>query len=97
MKFAAASRRRNGSATSRPSKIHGHADAVGNETRNADLSQRRADAVKAFLVACGFDPRFSSRWGWARRRRRRPGKPAPEQSDRRVAFKVVVRPAPEAP
>jgi outer membrane protein OmpA-like peptidoglycan-associated protein len=29
-------------------EIHGHADAVGSEARNADLSQRRANAVHAF-------------------------------------------------
>ena len=36
-------------------EIHGHADAIGTEKRNAELSQSRAEAVAAFLVACGFE------------------------------------------
>jgi outer membrane protein OmpA-like peptidoglycan-associated protein len=34
-------------------RIEGHTDAVGNRTRNVELSQRRAQSVADFLVATG--------------------------------------------
>jgi outer membrane protein OmpA-like peptidoglycan-associated protein len=68
-------------------EIQGYADAVGTETKNKELSQRRADAVKDFLVKCGFDSSLFQAMGLGA-----PpvtGKPEPEQSERRVALKVV--------
>ena len=49
-------------------EVRGYADSVGNEQKNFDLSQRRADAVRDFLVKCGFEPnlRSSRASGWAR-------------------------------
>lgn len=35
--------------------VTGHADRIGSEKYNQDLSQRRADAVKAYLVEQGVD------------------------------------------
>jgi outer membrane protein OmpA-like peptidoglycan-associated protein len=35
--------------------IEGHTDAIGSDDRNQTLSQQRAEAVKAFLVAGGVD------------------------------------------
>ncbi len=71
-------------------EIRGHADAIGNEARNEDLSQRRAKAVEEFLVACGFPGSAFQTMGL--------GAPPPtvasplaEQSDRRVGFKVVLK------
>ena len=39
-----------------PVEISGHTDAQGTEEYNLDLSQRRAEAVLAYLVANGEDP-----------------------------------------
>ena len=76
-------------------EIHGHADAVGSEAKNADLSRRRAAAVEAFLVACGFEKEVFRPMGLGAPPPT--GQPMPEQSDRRVAFKVIIKPVPPAP
>jgi OOP family OmpA-OmpF porin len=78
-------------------EIHGHADAVGSEARNADLSQRRANAVHAFLVACGFDTNIFRPMGLGAAPPPEAGQPSAEQSDRRVGFKVVTKPVPVTP
>jgi OOP family OmpA-OmpF porin len=78
-------------------QIHGHADAVGTEAKNADLRQRRANKVRDFLVSCGFDSVRLKPIGMEQPLNAAAGeKPAPEQSDRRVAFKVVTKPVPAA-
>ena len=79
-------------------EIHGHADAVGSESRNVDLRQQRANKVRDFLVSCGFEPMRLKPIGMEQ-----PFKPAdadkaaPEQSERRVAFKVVTQPSISSP
>lgn len=78
-------------------EIHGHADAVGSEVKNADLSERRAAAVLAFLVACGFDADVFRPMGLGAPSSRTAAQATPEQSERRVAFKVVTKPVPVAP
>jgi outer membrane protein OmpA-like peptidoglycan-associated protein len=40
----------------RRAEIDGYTDSVGSQAYNEDLSQRRADAVKAALVSRGVDP-----------------------------------------
>ncbi|MDQ3198780.1 MAG: OmpA family protein [Verrucomicrobiota bacterium] len=68
-------------------EVLGYADSVGDEAKNDDLSRRRAEAVRDFLVKCGFDSSLFKALG--------KGAPpkgetaAPEQADRRVALKVV--------
>jgi outer membrane protein OmpA-like peptidoglycan-associated protein len=71
-------------------EIHGYADAVGTEAKNADLRLRRANKVRDFLVSCGFEPARFRPMGIDQPFKPAPGdKALPEQSDRRVAFKVV--------
>jgi outer membrane protein OmpA-like peptidoglycan-associated protein len=36
-------------------KVEGHTDSTGGDAHNQQLSQKRADAVKAYLVAAGID------------------------------------------
>lgn len=36
--------------------IEGHTDSVGSDSYNQELSQRRADSVKAFLISAGVAP-----------------------------------------
>lgn len=68
-------------------EIHGHTDNVGKRTSNMKLSQRRADAVKAYLVGKGIDSSRISTKGFG------PDKPiasnrTPEgkQKNRRIEF-----------
>lgn len=68
-------------------EVRGYADAVGSETKNVQLSQNRAEAVKAFLIRCGFDPKLFRARGLGAPPKM--GEPQPEQSDRRVALTVV--------
>ena len=78
--------------------LFGTADAMGPEGKNLDLSQRRANTVRDFLVTCGLDASLFKPTGT--------GAPAPapaatltvagkpptaEQSQRRVAFRVGTR------
>lgn len=71
-------------------EIRGYADATGEESKNADLRQRRADKVRDFLVSCGFDSSRLKPIGLAQEHSMTPGeKPLPEESERRVAFKVI--------
>jgi OOP family OmpA-OmpF porin len=79
-------------------EIHGYADAVGTESRNADLRQRRANKVRDFLVSCGFEPARLKPIGVEQPFKPGPGdKATPEQAQRRVAFKVMTQPSTPAP
>lgn len=73
-------------------EIQGYADAVGTESRNADLRQRRANKVRDFLVACGFEAARLKPTGIEQPFKPGPGdKALPEQSQRRVALKVLTQ------
>ena len=76
-------------------EIHGHADAIGTEKRNTELSQSRADAVAAFLVACGFEPAMFKTVALGAPATA--GQPTAEEFERRVGFKVVLKQGPSAP
>jgi len=72
-------------------EVRGYADSVGEEKKNLDLSQRRANAVKDFLIKCGFEPSLFRAIGIGAPPPLAAGEPHPEQADRRVAFKIVPR------
>ena len=74
--------------------IEGHTDAVGNDGYNQTLSERRADAVKEWLVANGVTARLTTR-GWGRSKPVAPNKrpngqddPEGRQKNRRVEIVV---------
>lgn len=71
-------------------EVRGYADSVGSGQKNVDLSQRRANAVRDFLVSCGFAPSLFKAMGLGAPQVT--GVPAAEQSDRRVELKVVPKP-----
>ena len=79
-------------------EIYGYADAVGDHAKNADLSRRRAEKVRDFLVSCGFDSAMMRPLGMGEEVKPAPGAtPVPEEAERRVSLKVVSRPSPGAP
>ena len=79
-------------------EIQGYADAVGTETRNSDLRQRRANKVRDFLVSCGFEPERLKAVSVEQPFKPAPGdKALPEQSQRRVALKVLTQLSNSAP
>jgi outer membrane protein OmpA-like peptidoglycan-associated protein len=74
-------------------EIRGSADAVGSEAKNIDLSQRRAQAVRDFLVSCGLDAAMLKPLALGAPSAASAGtKPTPEESDRRVAFRIISQP-----
>ncbi|HEY1770498.1 MAG TPA: OmpA family protein [Chthoniobacterales bacterium] len=78
-------------------EIDGYADAVGDETKNADLSRRRAEKVRDFLLSCGFPAEMLHPVAMGKQPAAAEGKPAPEEADRRVALKVTTRASAVAP
>lgn len=74
-------------------EVRGYADAVGAENANVDLSRRRAEAVRNFLISCGLDGEKMKAMGLGAPPPPPPGEKArPEQSDRRAALRVAVQP-----
>ncbi|MGZ5004804.1 MAG: OmpA family protein [Chthoniobacterales bacterium] len=74
-------------------EIRGYADAIGAEGANVDLSRRRAEAVRNFLISCGLDGGMMKSLGLGAPPPPKPGeKPLAEQSDRRVALRIVIQP-----
>lgn len=72
-------------------EISGHTDNIGEATYNKDLSQRRANAVKSFLVEKGVDERRITAIGYGEER---PLASNDDEKDgrelnRRVEFKVL--------
>jgi outer membrane protein OmpA-like peptidoglycan-associated protein len=79
-------------------EILGYADAVGDETKNVDLSQRRAHKVADFLNLCGFESTVLKPIGMGQAvKPAEVDKVVPEISQRRVSFRVATQPATAAP
>jgi len=75
-------------------EVRGYADAAGAEGANADLSRRRAEAVRNFLISCGLDGAMMKPLGLGAPPLPQAGeKSLPEESDRRVALRVVIQPS----
>jgi outer membrane protein OmpA-like peptidoglycan-associated protein len=68
--------------------VAGHTDAKGSAEYNKRLSQRRADAVKHFLVAKGMDPKRLDTVGYGSEHLLAPDRPE-DPSNRRVEIRDV--------
>jgi len=60
--------------------VNGHADRLGTVQYNQKLSERRADAVRAYLVSKGADPAKIETLGFGKTL---PAKSCPDQKDRK--------------
>ncbi len=78
-------------------EIHGYADAIGGaDAKNLDLSRRRAERVRDFLLTCGFDAEMLQPIAEGMKAPAPvEGKPLPDEAERRVQFTVLSRPAAE--
>ena len=65
---------------------------MGDAASNTDLSQRRADKVREFLLSCGFDGAMLEAHGKGRREPTPGEKPLPEEGDRRAELKIISHP-----
>lgn len=81
--FADVLRQRNAPSGKAQVRIEGHADATGDNAANQELSQRRAEAARQYLIAKGVNAGLLTAVGVGSRDLKNPAKPdAPE--NRRV-------------
>lgn len=74
-------------------EVRGSADGTGATEKNRDLSVRRAVAVRDFLVSCGLESDRLQPLGLGQVGEAGAGeRPAAQESDRRVAFRVITEP-----
>jgi outer membrane protein OmpA-like peptidoglycan-associated protein len=70
--------------------VYGYTDDVGSQTYNLQLSQRRAEAVRAFLVQAGISPTILSTRGFGKSDPRVPGNSEQARAaNRRVEIGIV--------
>ena len=78
--------------------IEGHTDDKGNPDKNIDLSQRRADSVKAWLIQLGVEPERLDAHGFGASRPLVPNLTARGRAaNRRVQFTIIDPPGAAAP
>lgn len=71
-------------------QIWGHTDDIGSDEYNLELSQRRAEAVKNYLVEAGIDPSIITIKGFGKSRPLVPGKtPEARAKNRRVEIGII--------
>lgn len=71
-------------------QIYGHTDDVGTEAYNQSLSERRAQAVRDYLVAAGIDPQIISVQGFGKTNPIVPGtSPEARARNRRVEIGII--------
>jgi outer membrane protein OmpA-like peptidoglycan-associated protein len=70
--------------------IYGHTDDIGTEEYNLRLSQRRAQAVRSYLVEAGIDPEIISTKGYGKSSPRVKGTaPQARAANRRVEIAII--------
>lgn len=79
--FANVLRTRGGSGKAQV-RIEGHADATGDPATNQDLSQRRAEAARQYLIAKGVDASLLNAVGVGSRDLKNPTKPEAAENRR---------------
>ena len=75
-----------GLASIRYVNVNGHADRLGSAGYNQKLSERRADAVKAYLVSKGASPDQVETFGFGKTL---PVKSCPDQKDRKALIECL--------
>ena len=70
--------------------VYGHTDNIGTEQYNMGLSQRRAQAVRNYLIESGIDPEIITTEGYGKSSPREPGtSPEARARNRRVEIAIV--------
>jgi chemotaxis protein MotB len=70
--------------------VYGYSDDVGTAEYNLKLSERRAQAVRDYLVQSGIDPKMITTKGYGKSDPRVPGDSAAEHAtNRRVEIGIV--------
>jgi len=70
-------------------EISGHTDGIGDPSANQDLSWRRAEAVKSYLISRGVNPKLLTAVGYGSSRPvTNDGSAAGRQANRRILFRV---------
>ena len=67
-------------------QVDGHADRLGSHPYNQRLSEKRAEAVRAYLVSKGFDKSSSETLGFGKTS---PVKSCPNQKDRKALIECL--------
>ena len=70
--------------------VYGHTDDIGSDEYNQGLSERRAQAVRGYLLEAGIDPELITTRGFGKSSPRVPGtNPAARARNRRVEIGII--------